>query len=75
MIKKFGCVRCNLIDDLGKSHTYTPDLFDVKNNIVYEIKPSWKVNSPTPEMILKMKALSCLFVNQYLTDEDIDQCR
>lgn len=69
--------RAQWIDALGKQHTYHPDLHDVKNGIVYEVKPAWKVNNPTEEMQLKYFAalkeagkLERAF--RYLTDKDID---
>ena len=60
----------------GKSHTYCPDLYDTKNQIVYEVKPHWKVLKETEEMRLKMLALTNSgFNNKYLTDNDIHNRR
>lgn len=61
------------IDDKGSMHTYTPDLYDVKNEVVYEVKPQWKVDNPTDEMKRKFKAASSSFQKfKYLTDLDIE---
>jgi hypothetical protein len=59
-------------DQLGIEHTYVPDLLDAKNDIVYEVKPAWKVASPTDEMIRKMDALGAAgHKHAYLTDAEI----
>lgn len=44
-------------DEDGKSHTYHPDLHDLVNDIVYEIKPEVFVVNPTYEMLAKEKAV------------------
>lgn len=59
-------------DQFGIEHTYVPDLLDVKNDIVYEVKPAWKVANPTDEMIRKMGALRAAGrKHAYLTDAEI----
>lgn len=65
-------VRTTWYDDAGKSHTYTPDLLDTKNNIVYEVKPQWQVDRPTNEM--KAKQVSVIRSHKifcYITDKDL----
>ena len=60
------------LDACGISHTYTPDLYDVKNDVIYEVKPKWKVVNPTDVMKRKEKAiLDSGRKFRYLTDEDI----
>lgn len=59
-------------DDKNIQHTYTPDLYDVVNNVVYEVKPAWKVLNESDEM--KSKRLSVQnagYEFRYLTDKDI----
>ena len=60
------------IDSIGEDHTYTPDFHDIINNIVYEVKPSWKILSPTDEMVRKMAALKSTFeFCEYIGDREI----
>ena len=59
-------------DSSGEHHTYTPDFHDIINNIVYEVKPSWKISSPTDEMNRKMNALKNVYENcVYIGDREI----
>lgn len=59
-------------DRYGIDHTYVPDLLDVKNDIVYEVKPAWQVANPTDDMLRKMIALgSTGRKHAYLTDTEI----
>ena len=59
-------------DRYGIDHTYVPDLLDVKNDIVYEVKPAWQVANPTDDMLRKMIALgSTGRKHAYLTDVEI----
>lgn len=61
-------------DTVGCTHTYIPDLFDTVNNIVYEIKPAWKVDKPTDEQRRKFAALKAAFpLARYLTDHDMKE--
>jgi endogenous inhibitor of DNA gyrase (YacG/DUF329 family) len=60
------------IDHSGEYHTYTPDFHDIVNNIVYEVKPSWKIINPTDEMNRKMDALKDVYSNcLYIGDTEI----
>lgn len=60
------------IDHSGEYHTYTPDFHDIVNNIVYEVKPSWKIIAPTDEMNRKMNALKSSFeFCVYIGDREI----
>lgn len=60
-------------DASGGLHTYLPDLHDLINDIVYEVKPAWKVDMPTDEQRRKMHALIARFGQQcaYLTDREL----
>jgi len=59
-------------DAEGRSHTYVPDLHDIIRNVVYEVKPAWRVNAPTDEMQRKKQAmLNAGHKYQYLTDLDL----
>jgi hypothetical protein len=68
--------RVQWCDLRGRSHTYHPDLFDKKNNVVYEVKPAWLVAKPTEEMTRKFSALELTGKKSlYLTDADIKEFR
>lgn len=59
-------------DASGELHTYTPDLHDLKNSVIYEVKPAWKVAKPTDEMTKKAQAvISSGKKFLYLTDVDV----
>lgn len=59
-------------DASGEEHTYTPDFHDIINGIIYEVKPTWKINSPTDEMNRKMNALKEVFkFCVYIGDREI----
>lgn len=45
------------VDTQGKPHTYIPDLYDTINDIVYEVKPQWLIESETEEMRRKRLAV------------------
>lgn len=60
----------------GTSHTYIPDLYDCLNEIIYEVKPYWKVMSPSYEMVAKREAiLTSRQTFKYITDNDIKPLR
>lgn len=64
--------RVQWFDADGKSHTYIPDLHDVINQRVYEVKPAWRVREPTDVMVRKEIAARSAFVRfDYLTEEDL----
>jgi hypothetical protein len=59
----------------GKSHTYIPDLHDVLNGIVYEVKPNWIIKRYDDQIRLKeISTVECLakrgkrflYINEYL---------
>lgn len=67
-----ACCTVQWTDSKGIEHTYFPDLYDVKHDVVYEVKPHWLASSPTDEMCRKMRALESRgFVCAYLTDRTI----
>lgn len=63
-------------DSSGKQHSYTPDLHDIVNEIVYEIKPTWLIDAPSDEMERKMQALvDAGFTCAYISDKKVrSQC-
>lgn len=72
LIHEDKALRVQWIDDAGKQHTYQPDLSDLVNDVVYEVKPAWKVRAPPREMQLKMLALVGSGRRaEYLTDNDM----
>ncbi len=72
LLYEVKAIRFQWIDEFEKSHTYQPDLYDVVNNIIYEVKPAWRVDRPTLEMNFKRDAVvNSGYVFRYLTDRDI----
>ena len=64
--------RVQWLDEFGVQHTYQPDLKDLVNNITYEVKPAWKVDKPTFEMLSKQRAvIASGEIFRYLTDKEI----
>jgi hypothetical protein len=64
--------RSKWIDENCKSHTYIPDLYDVKNNIVYEVKPISQVRDESDHLRLKRLAVERRgFTFRYLTEVDL----
>lgn len=61
------------IDDSGVKHVYVPDLYDIINNIVYEVKPEWKVLNESREMFLKRCAIerNDKFTFSYLSEKEL----
>jgi hypothetical protein len=61
-------------DELNVKHIYTPDLYCVIHDIVYEVKPQWKINNESFELAAKRKAvLSAKRSFAYITDDDVSE--
>ena len=64
--------RVQWTDAEGKGHTYSPDLHDLVNGVVYEVKPAWQSENPSDEVRRKMLALKASGRQcAYLTDKDV----
>lgn len=69
-------IRVQWIDEVGKTHTYIPDLHDTKNGVIYEVKPNWQIENMTDEISAKWEALKSKFSNcGFITDKTMKKDR
>ena len=70
--KMLETTRTKWFDTKGAEHTYIPDLYDIINKVIYEVKPHWKALSETDEMKRKRLAVeSSGLTFRYLTDKEL----